>query len=106
MGPRAQVSTESPPSESMNWRGKRATSTSPHHSPWAGDIAGVATVYKSTLEGRRNRYEDEALETLKEALAPGVRVTILPDRGFGDQRRYGGPGPRIVRAGRPTSDRT
>ena len=46
------------------------------------------TVYKSTLEGHRNRYEDEALETLKEALAPGVRVTILADRGFGDQKRY------------------
>ena len=46
------------------------------------------TVYKSTLEGQRNRYEDEALETLKEALAPGVRVTILADRGFGDQKRY------------------
>lgn len=46
------------------------------------------TVYKSTLEGNRNRYEDEVLETLKEALAPGVRVMILADRGFGDQKRY------------------
>jgi hypothetical protein len=46
------------------------------------------TVYKSTLEGQRNRYEDEVLEALKEALAPGVRVMILADRGFGDQKRY------------------
>jgi hypothetical protein len=46
------------------------------------------TVYKSTLEGKRNGYEDEALECLKEALPEGVRVTILADRGFGDQKRY------------------
>jgi hypothetical protein len=46
------------------------------------------TVYKSTLEGQRNRYEDEVLECLKEALPEGVRVTILADRGFGDQKRY------------------
>lgn len=46
------------------------------------------TVYKSTLEGRRNAYEDEVLETLKAALPEGVRATILADRGFGDQKRY------------------
>ena len=46
------------------------------------------TVYKSTLEGNRNRYEDEVLETLKAALPEGTRVTILADRGFGDQKRY------------------
>src|SRR5690606_34362008 len=46
------------------------------------------TVYKSTLEGNRNRREDEVLEALKESLAPGVRVMILADRGFGDQKRY------------------
>jgi len=46
------------------------------------------TVYKSTLEGKRNAYEDEVLETLKAALPEGVRATILADRGFGDQKRY------------------
>ena len=46
------------------------------------------TVYKSTLAGRRNQYEDEVLECLKGALCEGVRVTILADRGFGDQKRY------------------
>jgi hypothetical protein len=46
------------------------------------------TVYKSTLEGRRNGYEDEALECLKMALPEGVRATVLADRGFGDQKRY------------------
>jgi hypothetical protein len=46
------------------------------------------TVYKSTLEGNRNAYEDEALEALKAALPEGTRVTILADRGFGDQKRY------------------
>ena len=46
------------------------------------------TVYKSTLEGKRNAYEDEVLETLKAALPEGVRATILADRGFGDRKRY------------------
>jgi len=46
------------------------------------------TVYKSTLEGNRNRYEDEVLDCLHEALASDVRVHILADRGFGDQKRY------------------
>lgn len=46
------------------------------------------TVYKSTLEGNRNRYEDEVLETLRESIARDVHVTILADRGFGDQKRY------------------
>jgi hypothetical protein len=46
------------------------------------------TIYKSTLEGKRNRYEDEALEALKDALPEGTRVMILADRGFGDQKRY------------------
>jgi hypothetical protein len=46
------------------------------------------TVYKSTLEGKRNGYEDEVLECLKDALAEEVRILILADRGFGDQKRY------------------
>jgi hypothetical protein len=46
------------------------------------------TVYKSTLKDRRNGYEDEVLECLRDALPDGVRVTVLADRGFGDQKRY------------------
>jgi len=46
------------------------------------------TVYKSTLEGQRNGYEDEVLECLKASLPEGVRAMIIADRGFGDKRRY------------------
>jgi hypothetical protein len=46
------------------------------------------TVYKSTLEGKRNGYEDEVLDCLKAALPDGVRATIIADRGFGDKKRY------------------
>jgi hypothetical protein len=47
------------------------------------------SVTKARLKGRRNRYEDTVLIRLHEVLAPGVKVTILADRGFGDQQRYG-----------------
>ena len=46
------------------------------------------TVYKSTLAKRRNDYEDEVLECLRDALPKDVRVTVLADRGFGDQKLY------------------
>lgn len=46
------------------------------------------TVKKSTLGGHRNAYEDELLEHLHNSVPEGVRVTILADRGFGDQERY------------------
>jgi hypothetical protein len=46
------------------------------------------TVPKARLKGQRNRYEDEVLLRLHEVLPPGVRVTILADRGFGDQQLY------------------
>lgn len=46
------------------------------------------SAYKSTMEGRRNGYEDEVLECLKAALSDDVKVTVLADRGFGDQKRY------------------
>lgn len=46
------------------------------------------TVAKSTLEGRRNGYEDELLERLRAAIPQDVEVTIVADRGFGDQKRY------------------
>jgi hypothetical protein len=46
------------------------------------------TVDKSTLKGRRNEYEDELLEMLRECIPETVKVTIAADRGFGDQKRY------------------
>jgi Transposase DDE domain len=46
------------------------------------------TVEKDTLKGRRNQYEDELLETLRDCVPETVNVTIAADRGFGDQKRY------------------
>jgi hypothetical protein len=44
------------------------------------------TVEQATLKGRRNAYEDELLERLREVLPPDVQVTVLADRGFGDHK--------------------
>lgn len=46
------------------------------------------TVSRKTLANNRNRYEDEAIEMLHACLPEEVQVTILADRGFGDQARY------------------
>jgi hypothetical protein len=46
------------------------------------------TVVKSTMKGWRNTHEDALLERFREVLPQGVRVTILADRGFGDQAMY------------------
>ena len=46
------------------------------------------SVLKAELKGNRNDFEDEALIRLKEVLPEGVKVTILADRGFGDQKLY------------------
>ena len=47
------------------------------------------TVLKSELAGQRTASEHALLEQLHEWLAPeGVRVEILADRGFGDQKLY------------------
>lgn len=46
------------------------------------------SVEKSTLEGKRNSYETEAIDHLGAALPGDVKVTVLADRGFGDQKRY------------------
>lgn len=46
------------------------------------------TVKKSTLEGKRNEYEDQLLAHLRASIPRRVRATILADRGFGDQKRY------------------
>jgi hypothetical protein len=46
------------------------------------------TVGKSTLKHRRNAYEDQVLERLAKVLPAGVRVCVVADRGFGDQKLY------------------
>jgi Transposase DDE domain len=46
------------------------------------------TVVKSTLEGKRTACEHELIETLHALLRPEIRVTLLADRGFGDQVLY------------------
>ena len=46
------------------------------------------TVAKSTLKGWRNEHEDGLLERFHEVLPVGVKVTVLADRGFGDQALY------------------
>ena len=47
------------------------------------------TVWKDEIATRRNDYEDACLRRLTETLPSGCRVTILADRGFGDQRLFG-----------------
>jgi len=46
------------------------------------------TVSKRRLKGRRNAVEDSVLLRLHEVLPPGVKVTVLADRGFGDHKLY------------------
>jgi hypothetical protein len=46
------------------------------------------TVEKADLEGQRNAHEDRILERLRDCIPEGIRVTVLADRGFGDQKRY------------------
>jgi len=46
------------------------------------------TVWKEELAARRNDYEDACLRRLAETVPPECRVTILADRGFGDQKLF------------------
>lgn len=46
------------------------------------------TVKKSELREQRNAHEDKLLERLAETAPAGVKITILADRGFGDQALY------------------
>jgi hypothetical protein len=46
------------------------------------------TYEKSKLKQHRNDYEDNLLEYLRAIVPPEVRVTVLADRGFGDQALY------------------
>lgn len=46
------------------------------------------TVRKNTLKDHQGSYEDEVIELLHGSLPPGIQVTLIADRGFGDQKRY------------------
>ncbi len=46
------------------------------------------TVGKSDLKNNRNRYEDELLSKLKDAIPNDLQVMVLADRGFGDQKLF------------------
>jgi hypothetical protein len=46
------------------------------------------SVWKEELKNRRNDYEDACLRRLAELIPRGCRVTILADRGFGDQKLF------------------
>jgi hypothetical protein len=43
---------------------------------------------KSHLEGHRTQWEHDLVEQLHRAIAPSVAITLLADRGFGDQKLY------------------
>jgi hypothetical protein len=46
------------------------------------------TVETATLKNHRNEYEYQALVRLADALPANIRVCIVADRGFGDQKLY------------------
>jgi Transposase DDE domain len=46
------------------------------------------SVWKEEIATRRHDYEDACLRRLAETMPPGCRVTILADRGFGDQKLF------------------
>src|SRR4051794_32579474 len=59
---------------------------------WTGHGRAAAllwlSVWKNELKNQRSAYEDTCLQRLSELLPPGCRVTILADRGFGDQTLF------------------
>ncbi len=46
------------------------------------------SVVKSEMEGWRNEHEDALLQRFAEVVPAGTKVTVLADRGFGDQALY------------------
>ena len=46
------------------------------------------SVWKDELKDQRNDFEDACLRRLAEFIPAGCRVTILADRGFGDQKLF------------------
>ncbi len=55
---------------------------------WAGDPLIWMTVSKTTLKNKRNDHEYRLLERLHDCVAPDVKITVLADRGFGNQKLY------------------
>jgi hypothetical protein len=55
------------------------------------------TVNKDTLKEQRNFHEDAVLRRLREVLPQDTQVTILADRGFGDQKLFGSSPDRVGR---------
>ena len=47
------------------------------------------TVVKSALKGARNDHEDDLLVRLRAAIPQELKVVIVADRGFGDQKLFG-----------------
>jgi hypothetical protein len=58
----------------------------------AGEVIGMPlvwmTVQKSALKGLRNEVEDAVVLRLRELIPAEVKVTVLADRGFADQKLY------------------
>lgn len=46
------------------------------------------TYKKSDLEGHRTQWEHDLVEQLHRGISPNVSITLLADRGFGDQKLY------------------
>lgn len=46
------------------------------------------TVQKSKLKNQRNEHEYQVIRRLHAILPPGVKITLLADRGFGDQKLF------------------
>lgn len=46
------------------------------------------TVRKTTLKNKRNEHEYRLIERLHDCVARDVKITLLADRGFGDQKLY------------------
>lgn len=46
------------------------------------------SVWKDELKNQRNAYEDTCLRRLSDLVPPGCHITILADRGFGDQKLF------------------
>src|SRR5215210_5675969 len=46
------------------------------------------SVWKDELTKQRNDFEDAGLRRLADLIPPGCRVTVLADRGFGDQKLF------------------
>lgn len=46
------------------------------------------TANKSSLKNNRSRYEDQILSKLKEIVSADIKITVLADRGFADQKFF------------------